>query len=300
MHYVTLFCLVVIALAAAFLVWSLATLAGVEAEADSPKVFVTDGDHDEVQFDAAWEEAEKTGGPIYLMPGEYIMEAPVPWYRRWEIWTAIALGLSVAVNAHLLFRIRRHIAACLLLFLFAFAATAHAEPFEVWEDNSEIWARDLAVGDPWQISHTGTNSHSPDVDGPYAVWISDWSYAADVMGTRLTQGHGSGQSFESWSFAVQPEIASDPQIGYIGTQEERAFIVWRQSGGIWGRRYGNLAPPPEEVVPSYTGPFGLDGRTLTWEGGSEDLYFPTAIPEPGTWIMLLSAVALFGLWHRRS
>jgi hypothetical protein len=180
--------------------------------------------------------------------------------------------------------------SCLLLFLFVFAFTtaAAADPFEVWEQDGTIWARELATGDEWPISR-GANAHSPYADGRWAIWIADWSYAADVMGARLTQDHDPNNTFIDAAIAVQPEIAWDPRISDIGNVEgDRLYATWKMNGGIWAVRIGDFAPPPVEVVPDYTGPYSLDGHTLTWDDGTMELWFPTPeIPEPSTVVMLL-------------
>ena len=189
---------------------------------------------------------------------------------------------------------------CILLLCFVLLpAAAQAERFEVWEVEGTIWARELATGDEWPISR-GANAHSPYVDGRLAVWIADWSYHADVMFARLTQDHSPGNAFIDWAVAIQPETASDPRISDIGNIEgDRAYVTWRLNGGIWAQRLHDFAPPAVEVVPDYTGPYTLAGHTLSWDGGSMELWFPTppAIPEPSALMLLLVGCPLV-LWRR--
>lgn len=181
----------------------------------------------------------------------------------------------------------------LLIVLCLSALPCQAEPFTVWEQSSTIWARDEATDLEWQISR-GANAHSPDVDGPVAVWIADWSYSADVMGINLPPTR------VDWSIAVQPAVASEPQVSYLNLPGEYAYVAWRQDGGIWARRLRDLAPHPAEIVPNYAGPYTLEGRTLTWDGGSTDLHLPTPVPEPSMLLLVvLAAVAGLCLLCRR-
>lgn len=181
-------------------------------------------------------------------------------------------------------------------------SVAQAERFTAWEQDGTIWAREEATGDEWQISR-GANCHSPYVDGPLAIWIADWSFAADVMMARLTQDHSPGQSFVDWAVHVGPETASDPKVSYIGTTVgDRAYAAWKMNGGLWAERWWDHAPPPVEVVPNYDGPYTLEGHTLSWDGGSMELWFPTPeVPEPGTLAILsIGALALLAYaWRRR-
>lgn len=303
---------------------------------EGPTVWVTDGRDDQMELQAAIDAAQKQGhGVIYLTPGTFHFSAPTPWYRHWETWVMgwLILSLILSVGLNLLAlrsftQLRnsarkvwttdgeddqveiqaaidaqkemkrstpRYLPAVLVPLLFLATTSAQAEPYTVWEDSGTIWTRDEGTGVEWQISRN-VNAHSPVLDGTLAVWIEDWSFPADVMGIVLTRP---GSGLPAWSVAVQPEIASDPRVSQLKLPDEYAYVVWRQSGGIWGRRLRDLAPPAAEIVPQYTGPFDLTGRTLTWDGGSVDLHFPTAVPEPGTLVLLLIGLACCG-WHLNS
>ena len=172
------------------------------------------------------------------------------------------------------------------------ATSAQAEPFSVWEQGGAIWSMDDAIpGSAWQISRGG-NAHSPVIDGPLAIWIADWSTPSNVMGRDVTQG-----AMADW--IVRIAHASDPRVSYMGLQDEWAYVAWREGGGIWAKRMRDLSPRAEEVVPSYAGPYDLDGRMLTWDGGTMELNFPTRVtPEPSTLVLLLVGL-LCCIVHRR-
>jgi len=177
------------------------------------------------------------------------------------------------------------------------AAPVHAEQlYEVWEDSGNIWARELPEGDPWQISR-GTNCHDPDVDGPVAIWIADWSYSADVMYRRLNGG-----SRLDMALSVSPAVQSDPQVGYVGiSPNDEIYGLWRQQGGIWGRRVSRHDSSWYiELVPNYSGPYTLEGDMLTWDGGTMQLTpenMPTAVPEPDAFTLICASAFSLCVLH---
>jgi len=171
------------------------------------------------------------------------------------------------------------------------AAAVHAEPFEVWEDSGAIWGRDLAGGEAWRLSR-GANAHSPDLDGPLAVWVADWSYQADIMG-----GYLDGRWPVDFAISVRTTIQSNPQVSFIGTAEAECYTVWQEPTGLWANRIGHDGTNGELMVPGYTGAFTLECKTLTWDGGSLELPYFQATPEPSALMLLAIAVICLG-WRR--
>jgi hypothetical protein len=186
------------------------------------------------------------------------------------------------------------VATCLVM-VFVVASIAQAEPYAVWETNGTIWGRDLATNDEWQLSR-GANCHSPDLDGPIAVWVADWSYPADIMGAYLD-----GRFPVDFAMAVDPAIQSEPQVSWLNDRPyEILYVTWKQTGGIWGKRTGLNSSWYVELVPDYTGPYTLDGRTLAWDGGSLELspeLLPPPVPEPDVLSMLCLAALSMCLFH---
>ncbi len=187
---------------------------------------------------------------------------------------------------------------CLAASLCLVATAAQAE-WIAWEQNKEIWATDLETDISWKISRGG-NAHSPKVDGRLAVWIVDWSWSADVMGYFF------GTGMPAYSVQVQPAVASDPQVSWISNGNTHAFYAWRQDGGLWAREsaYDIRTPwvQPQAIVPDYTGPYTLDGSTLTWDGGNTYLPdYAAVVPEPSTLLLLgTGGLALLSHgWRRR-
>ena len=175
------------------------------------------------------------------------------------------------------------------------AASAQAEPYTAWEQNGTIWSRDEAVpGSDWQISR-GANCHSPVIDGPLAIWIGDWATPSNVMGRDVAQNF-------PVDWIVRIASASDPQVSYLRLPDEWAYVAWRENGGIWAKRLRDRpVTPTKEVVGNYTGPYTLEERTLTWDGGSMDLsvlLVPEPAPEPSTLVLLLIGLVCLAV-HRR-
>ncbi len=167
------------------------------------------------------------------------------------------------------------------------AAFAEAEPYTVWEQDGTIWSRDEAIpGSEWQISRGG-NCHSPVIDGPLAIWIGDWATPSNVMGRDVAQNF-------PVDWIVRVASASNPQVSYLSLPDEWAYVAWRENGGIWARRMRDGSPRAKEVVGGYTGPYTLEDRTLTWNGGSTDLSV-LMVPEPSTLVLLLIGLACCGL-----
>lgn len=183
---------------------------------------------------------------------------------------------------------------CLAVSLCLLAASAQAEPYTVWEQDQNIWSRDEATGLERQISWTGTNGHSPDWDGNYAVFIADWSYAADVMGAWLDdRPFGYPRSIH-----VCPSISSDPRVSIVLDEPNvRHAVAWREDGAIWAQTLGTGQPAGYLAVADYTGPFDLQGNILTWDGGSLELTDRSSpVPEPSTLVLLLIGLVCCG-WH---
>ena len=184
----------------------------------------------------------------------------------------------------------------LSLFLFLLPSAVRAEPFFVWEQDRQIWSRDEATGEEKQVSRSD-NAWSPDWDGNFAVWIADWAYPSNVMGSWLDDHWH--HPFPHNALHVSQAVASDPRVSAVeGNPWVRHFVVWREDDSLWALSLGHQQPTGQQVVSDYTGPFDLDGGTLTWEGGTMDLpwFDPEAIPEPGTAVMLLIGLVCCG-WH---
>lgn len=179
----------------------------------------------------------------------------------------------------------------LLIALCLCTLPCQAKPYTVWEQDRQIWSRDEATGIERRISRSD-NAWSPDWDGNFAVWIADWSYAADVMGGWLddrAMGHAR-------SMHVCSAISSDPRVSAVFDEPNvRHAIVWREDDSLWAQTLGTKQPVGYLAVPDYTGPFDLSGNILTWDGGNMELVDGSpVIPEPSMLVLLVVGVLCCG------
>ena len=159
-------------------------------------------------------------------------------------------------------------------------------------------AQDEATATEWAVwDNPSYPAHSPFAGGRLVVWVMDYAYPQDLMGHVV----GGGRAY--MGLRITPERVSDPQCWWTGDRDPdiRAFIAWRQGGGLWGRAL--WAWEPEQIVADYSGPFSLKGDIVTWDGGSADLremaMAQVPIPEPSALTMLVIGL-LCAAWHINS
>jgi len=193
-----------------------------------------------------------------------------------------------------------------LLVLFLLPSVAHAEPFEVWEDLGIIWARDLATGEELRLSSADGGASNPDVDGNLALWLDPRLGIPAVYGYWLSNP-SPFPSDGPYAISDSRSAMSDPSAGWIGDfRNEFAYVVWREGGDVWHdpirHHQGGFSTWPIKsiVLEDYAGPFDVDGRMLTYDGGTLNLndfvVYPPPVPEPGTLVMLLAGL-LCAVWH---
>jgi len=173
-----------------------------------------------------------------------------------------------------------------------------AEPFTVWADSGDIWARNNTTGYQWNLTKDWeAGCSNPDVAGATAVWETYNNVFPSIYAYDLDDRFPA-DLFPIWISVMDLAPVSEPKVGVVDTFGWGDYwCAWRMKGSVWAN---HIKPPLLSsnafvALPSYTGWFDVEGATLVYDGGSVALGDPPPpeSPEPSTLVLLITGA--FGL-----